>query len=267
MKISEADRELVRAQLSRKDAVAVILRRAIVTGKLVGGTWLDQDQIALELGVSRMPVREALKNLEAEGLVSFYPYKGVQVKRLTVTDVEEVFGIRMALERLAMRRAVPRLTAHEMDEMKRELEVMDASLDDPDRWIVHNESFHGTLYHAAGWPQLEEMITRLRANVNRYVRVYVGMWGRERPQQEHWAIYRACEAGDALRVEDLNNMHLQRTATMLVDTLSTQADAEQATETTPEAVPWARVIRKGKGPRRKDGLVKGAPRLRGNATA
>lgn len=78
MRFREQDRQLV----SRKQVVMRAIRDAILDGRLEAGSRLNQDEIAAELGVSRMPVREALKDLEAEGLVTFYPYRGVEVTEL-----------------------------------------------------------------------------------------------------------------------------------------------------------------------------------------
>ncbi|MDR7541769.1 MAG: GntR family transcriptional regulator, partial [Armatimonadota bacterium] len=90
--------------------VADVLREAILRGILLAGQQLRQDEIARELGVSHIPVREALRQLEAEGLVRLRPYRGFEVSELSPEEVEELYEIRIPLECQALRLAFPHLT-------------------------------------------------------------------------------------------------------------------------------------------------------------
>jgi DNA-binding GntR family transcriptional regulator len=200
---------------SRKDVVLAVLRAAIIEGRLAPGARLEPDRIAAELRCSRMPVREALKVLEQEGLVTCYPFRGTEVSQLRAADVEELFAMRIALERLAVTRAVASLSDDDLADMRRTLTLMDDA-GHQDRWIELNYRFHHRINRASGWPRLVEQIDILRQNVERYIRVWVSVGGYERPQRQHWDIFHACEARDAVRAADLVERHQRDTAEMLL---------------------------------------------------
>jgi DNA-binding GntR family transcriptional regulator len=109
IELTQEELQLLGRPMTRKDIVLSFIRAAIVDGRLAAGAKLDQNEIAAKLGVSRMPVREALKQLEAEGLVVVFPYRGVEVARLNPDDIREMFSIRGALERLAVGKAIENL--------------------------------------------------------------------------------------------------------------------------------------------------------------
>jgi DNA-binding GntR family transcriptional regulator len=115
IELSQEEARLISQPMSRKDIVLGLIRSAIVDGRLPAGIKLDQNEIAATLGVSRMPVREALKQLQAEGLVVVYPYRGVEVARLDPADIREMFAIRGSLERLAVGKAPEGFPGHARD--------------------------------------------------------------------------------------------------------------------------------------------------------
>ncbi|MFN7001068.1 MAG: GntR family transcriptional regulator, partial [Elioraea tepidiphila] len=155
---------------SRQEAVAEALRLDILRGRLGGGARLDIDEIAARHGVSRTPVRDALKQLESEGLVQVLPYRGVEVTALTDDDLRELFAIRIALERLAVAQAALRITEAELDGLRRILRRMDRLKQRDRSWIALNIAFHDAIHAATRWPRLIEMIRIQRTNVERYVR-------------------------------------------------------------------------------------------------
>ncbi len=224
------ERRLTSAQLSRKETVLRVVRSAILDGRFPAGTRLDQNRIAAELGVSRMPVREAIKQLEANGLVVVLPYRGVEVARLDPAAVTELFGIRIALETLAIGRAVERLETKQLERMRRTLEKMDrhirAGSSDDDAWMRLNGAFHNTINEASGWSTLVESIDVFRGNVDRYVRMYLSLRGREQPQEEHWAIYEACVNRDVAESQRIIAVHLENTAAALVFALGDSVERE-----------------------------------------
>lgn len=200
---------------SRTHAVADALREAILEGTLQAGERLNLDDLSEHFGVSRMPVREAIKILESEGLVKIYPYRGVEVSSLDADDLDELFGLRDVLERKAVARAVTRLSEPELGKMKRILEDMDSFMDQEDEWIDLNRQFHEIINRSCGWPRLIEMIDVLRVNVERYIRAYVSMMGRGTPQREHWALYQACRDRDPEAAQSVISDHLRHTAEAL----------------------------------------------------
>lgn len=219
---------------SRTEAVAAGLRAAIVGGRLRAGQKLNLDELARQFGVSRMPVRDALKLLESEGLVRIYPYRGIEVSTLNPDDIDELFGLREVLEQTAAARAIERLTPDALDRMESLLRQMDGLGDDDDRWLALNAEFHAVLNDACGWPRLVEMIGQLRANVDRYVRAYVVGSGRARPQAQHWALVRACRTRDTDAARAVIAEHLRDTAAALLRTLP-RDDAGDTPSTAPHS--------------------------------
>jgi DNA-binding GntR family transcriptional regulator len=196
---------------SRQEAVADALRLDILRGRLGAGTRLDIDEIAARHGVSRTPVRDALKQLEAEGLVQVLPYRGVEVTSLTDDDLRELFAIRIALERLAVAQAALRITEPELDGLRRVLQRMDRLKSRDRSWITLNIAFHDSVHAATRWPRLIEMIRIQRTNVERYVRARAGELGTARQQAEHWALFEALARHDPDAAESIIAAHLRQT--------------------------------------------------------
>ncbi len=118
-------RELGQLPPRRTDALLDVLRKHIRTGELAPGQRLNLDEIAQQSGVSRGPVRDALKQLETEGLVAIYPQRGIEVTALNAEDIGELFGIRIVLEQKAVELAVLRLTSEDHEQMHDLLMKMD----------------------------------------------------------------------------------------------------------------------------------------------
>jgi DNA-binding GntR family transcriptional regulator len=163
------------------DAIAGALRQAILTGALAGGESLRQAELAAKFSVSRIPVREALLKLEREGLVETRPRRGTVVTALDADALQEILEMRSALESLALRLAIPRMTGKEFDEANTLLEQAEAALHGPaladdrskefeTRWGDVNWQFHRTLYQAAGKPRLLDTIENLNLLFARHLR-------------------------------------------------------------------------------------------------
>jgi DNA-binding GntR family transcriptional regulator len=197
--------------VSRKEAVYETVRRAIIEGDLQPGERLDVATIALRLGCSRMPVRDALKELEADGLVTCFPSRGTEVSRLDRADLEQIFAIRLALEKLALERAIAAMTPDDHAALRDILVRQEATTDLP-AWLELNEAFHGHINAASGWPRLVAQIARERQNIERYVRARIRLDGRMQPQQQHWALLDACIERDAARGCRILEEHLSQTA-------------------------------------------------------
>lgn len=217
------------AMLSRTDAVANWIRDAIISGDLAPGERLNLDELAERLGVSRMPVREALKQLATEGFVTFFPYRGVEVSALSADEIEELYAMRVLLERRTVERAATRLDAATLEEMREILERMDAAIaaEDTLLWLKLNEEFHRRINNASGWPRMVEMVDMLRRNIERYVQAFTARTGFEGPQGEHWALYEACRAGDADRASEVITAHLENTANRLIADLRREDSSDQ----------------------------------------
>lgn len=154
--------------LTAEEAVTDSLRRAIREGVLVPGQRLTQSEIAGQLGVSRIPLRDALRRLEVESLVRIDGHKGARVTVLTAADVAEIYEMRVLLEAKCMSYAVANLSEDAAQVLG---EAALGSEDDtltPAEAFNRRRSFYGDLYHHAGRPRLRRTIMQLRDNVDRY---------------------------------------------------------------------------------------------------
>jgi len=161
-------------------AVYESLRQSILDGTLPAGARLTQDELAGQLGVSRMPVREALGRLEAEGMVVFETYRGGHVAPLTLAEADQFYLMRIALEPLLARLGAEGLDAAGMAGLAGAIEAMAAALaaGDPDTLFARVRVFHETLYEAAGKPLVLNQVLGLRDLAQRYIRRYLALPGR-----------------------------------------------------------------------------------------
>ena len=192
--------------------VEAALKAAILEGRLPGGTPLRQEELAERLGVSRMPVREALRQLEAQALVEVLPHRGAVVAEISAADAADLFAIRRALEPAALRLSTPRLTQEQRAHAAALIEAMDTE-PDPGRMGLLNRQFHMALYAAAGHPRLLALAEQHLAAFDRYLRFHLAAQGRERmAQQDHRAMLAAAARGDADAAVAILEGHLDHAA-------------------------------------------------------
>lgn len=173
------------------------LRDAIVGEVLKEGQALRQDDIADQFGVSRSPVREALRRLEGEGLVTFHAHRGAVVAELSYEEVLEGSEIRLALETLALRKAIPNQTEDDLRRAEDILDLIDREADITLRWGELNRKFHAALYAAADRPRLMELIRVQQVGFDRYIRLFLAVADYvERGQEEHRQLLAACKRND-----------------------------------------------------------------------
>jgi DNA-binding GntR family transcriptional regulator len=202
------------------ELIASAMRRAILQGRLKSNQPLRQDQIAEQFGVSKIPVREAMVQLRAEGLIVFVPNRGFVVSELSPAEVEEIYIMRMALETKALERAIPKLRSADMIRAASVLDISEVE-DDSSQWSELNWEFHSTLYQAAQLPRLLGAIEVLHNNVARYLLIYLGgLSARDASQAEHKKILQACQKKDVDRAVKILQQHLTRASSHLVAFLS-----------------------------------------------
>jgi DNA-binding GntR family transcriptional regulator len=195
------------------------LRDRILAGGYAEGAQLRQEQLAAELGVSRIPVREALRQLEAEGLVTFNPHRGAVVSSFSVDEIDELFELRALVEGDLMRRAVPRLTDADFRRADEILDLFEVALrrGDVAAWGDLNWRLHSTLYAAAGRPMTLATVKRLHRHSERYMRMQLALThGESRANEEHRAIVAAARAHDARRAASLLVEHVRSAGRSLV---------------------------------------------------
>jgi len=193
--------------------VAAYLRDAILHGQFRPGDRIRQEDIAEKFGASRLPVREALRMLEAEGLTEHEPNKGARVPKLTQHEVEVIYRMRERLEPLALSESLPLLTEldHErLDDVQRRIEENS----DLELFLDLDREFHMLTYSGCAIDPLNSMVTRLWNSTQHYRRAYVALGGQSRMwvvNSEHRLILDAVVRRDATDGERFLEGHIRRT--------------------------------------------------------
>jgi DNA-binding GntR family transcriptional regulator len=213
------------ARASTPEVIADVLRALILGGQLEGGQPLRQNTIANWFGVSHIPVREALRQLTAEGLVELHDKRGAIVAPMRPDEAEEILEIRLTLEIKAVALAMPHWT--EATFAAREAELQEAeSCDSIDRWSALNRSFHEGLYQPCARPRLLALIGSLNDNVERYIRLLVSRSDyRLQAQREHRAILASARIGNLPSLAALVEHHALQTAVQLRQFLLAHQDS------------------------------------------
>lgn len=202
------------------DWIAGELRRAILQGEFKSAQPLPQDEIAAQFGVSKIPIREALLQLRAEGLVTFYPNRGAVVSALSADEVDEIYAMRIALETLALRRATPNFDKAGVIRAESLITIMDAERNAL-KWSALNWEFHAALYQPCNMPRLFDSIRALHANVQRYVVNYLtSVDYHAEAQRQHRVILKAVQRGNADAAAEQLAKHLAQASKKMVSKLS-----------------------------------------------
>lgn len=205
-----------RRPVTAQEAVLAELRRLILEGELRPGSPIRQDAIANSLGVSRVPVREALKILEGEGQITYRPHRGYSVRELTRRDVHDIYRTRELLETEALHVGVPRLTTDDLATMAECLHEMEGQAGTTGAMSASNARFHLTLLQASGMPHLLKHIRVLRDATDAYRSLYyMSEHALRNVRHEHREIYEAAVARDADRVIAYANTHRTHTVDAL----------------------------------------------------
>jgi DNA-binding GntR family transcriptional regulator len=188
------------------------LREEILADRLTPGTVLQEGALARSLGVSRGPVREALGRLASEGLVTIRPRRGAVVRELSSEEFVEAYQVREALETMAVRLAVPRLTPEDLDRLQGHVDEMSVHADaaDVQGFFDANAAFHEAFFDASGNMMLKGVYRQLIGQIGRHRRRSLELRGNlRRSISEHKAILRAAKAGDVERAVHLVSEHIR----------------------------------------------------------
>jgi len=219
------------------ESVAARLRELILTGKLPPGTPLRLSQVATRMGVSVMPIREAIRILEAERLVTIEPRRGASVARLSIDDIEELYAIRAALEALAAKHGTRAIGARDVKAMRTEFEAMSRASEagDTGAFLRHDRRFHAILYAASGRPQLVARIDELLESGRRIVDPYVyrPWYPLKVASDAHRPILEAVERHDAALAEQLIRDNIVRAGERAL--VAFEEDASRAASDEPAA--------------------------------
>ena len=208
---------------SLTSAVADKLRDQIIRGEIPEGSQLRQDIIATQFSVSRIPVREALRQLHAEGLVTIVQNRGAIVPELSPSDIEELFSIRELLEPETLKLSIPKLTQEDFaqaeavlkkytDELRREQHVAS--------WGRLNWQFHSILYSKANRPQFMSIIRNVNNKGERYTRLQLYLThGMKRANHEHQQILQLCRERHVTAACKLLRQHIHHAGQPLKEVL------------------------------------------------
>ena len=193
-------------------AVAENLRHRILDGDFKAGFPLRQDALANEFGVSRIPIREALMQLEAEGLVKIHPHRGAIVSELSTEEVQELFELRSLLEPRLLKASARHLTHNDYEKLNHILQEYSAELraNHVRRWGELNTEFHMLLYRHAGKPRALAIVANLLQECDRHTRLQLSLTdGMKRAETEHAKLLRLCESGRITDACSLLGMHIE----------------------------------------------------------
>jgi len=209
--------------MSTANTVYDQLRAAIIDGTFSSGEPLRQDQIARDYGVSKIPVREALIQLEADGFVEMFSGRGAFVARLSASQAEEIYLMRIALEPILLERAIPWTVETDWLRAGGILAALQAKGELPfHQWHTLDYEFHTALYSRAKLPTMKKLVANLHSNLARYYRIYetLGAGFRAEGEAEHLTILEACKARDAKTAVYTLIEHLTRSSKRLLEALT-----------------------------------------------
>lgn len=202
-----------------RELVFESLRKAIILGKLKPGERLMEIQLAEEMGVSRTPVREAIRKLELEGFVVMVPRRGAYVAGVTVKDIVDVFEVRSALEGLAAGLAAERITEEEMEELEKVIYLISGE-EDILTVVKKDNEFHELIYRASRNQRLAQIITNLSEQINRFRMTSLSVPGRLKiAVDEHRKIIEAISDRDADLANKLASEHMENAEQNLINAI------------------------------------------------
>jgi len=210
---TETSSESAIPRQSLTSAVAEKLRDQIIRGEITEGAQLRQDVIAAHYHVSRIPVREALRQLHAEGLITILPNRGAIVPELSPSDIEELFAIRALLEPEMLKLSIPRLTPADFGQAEAILNKYMSELrreEHMENWGRMNWQFHSMLYSRAERPHFMSIIRNVNHNGERYTRLQLYLThGMKRANEEHHQILKLCRKNEVAAACKLLRQHIQ----------------------------------------------------------
>ncbi|WP_289088604.1 GntR family transcriptional regulator [uncultured Veillonella sp.] len=202
-----------------REVVSETLRQAIRDGIFKPGERLMEIPLSEELGVSRTPIREAIRKLELEGFVIMIPRRGTYVADISLKDISQVFEIRSALEELAGALAAERITAEEIEYLERMLVEIGTYIEkkDMDRIVEADVNFHEVLYKASRNERLVEIIHNLREQTLRFRTVSMNQPGRlSKTWEEHRLLVEAIADRDANKARKIARLHMEHSEQALL---------------------------------------------------
>jgi DNA-binding GntR family transcriptional regulator len=208
------------------DSATTEIRRRILSGEIPDGTPVRQDALAEDFGTSRIPIREALSRLEAEGLVASFPHRGYVVTALSREEIKELFELRAMLEPELIKAAIPNMTRQDFSAAEAILSQYTSDLDNNDvhSWGELNTQYHLALYNPSGRKKTIEIVRGLLVNTDRYTRLVITLDnGVANAKEDHGGLLDLCRKGAVNQAVALTRDHIQRAEAGLLAMLDTQS--------------------------------------------
>lgn len=211
-------------------AVAEALRRDITSGRFPPGSWIVQENVVELYGVSRIPIREALKTLEAEEYVTYVPHSGYRVAELGLEELQEVFRLRAILEDVLIRDAMPHVTDEIVEQMREQMAEMDkaAAADDLVAVGLANRQFHFLTFQESRMARTKRIVTQLYNTADAYRPLYAHLMDLSKVNSEHVLLTDAMAQRDVQKVLALHQAHRAHAIDHLTQAL-TEEQAGSAT--------------------------------------
>ncbi|WP_408010195.1 GntR family transcriptional regulator [Pseudalkalibacillus sp. A8] len=209
----------IRKKLTTQDIVTNNLRKAILTGEFKQGDRIVQDELAKRYGVSRMPIREAIKKLEFEGIVKSEPRRGTFVYPIGLKDIEEIYTLRLIHESLAVEKALPHITKEDIKELESiliEMEDIEMNDDTLEYYSGLNENFHNKLIEKCPW---RRVVQNARIFWGHYLSIGTTLILTEHHDKvkiEHQQIFDAVSKGDTTLLKNTIEYHIRRNMNELI---------------------------------------------------
>lgn len=200
-----------------------VLREAILSGALAPGEWLRQESLAEAIGVSRIPIRTALLQLESEGLVSFHPHRGARVRSLTSSQIDEIFRLRKLLERYALRLSMASMKPERLETLRKLAGQLDEKPAGTD-FIEARVQFYRAVYDTERNPLTTQMIEDLRGHIGRYLLRFRF----DEHDHTHARLVDHIAAGDLTAAENWLSQHLEKVREGLLQMLAEEEDESAA---------------------------------------
>lgn len=213
--------------LPLRDVVFNTLRRAILKGELKPGERLMEIALAERLGVSRTPIREAMRKLELEGLVVMIPRRGAQVANITEKDLNDVLEVRIGLENLAVEKACKRMTDEEMGRLWIAAKAFERTMSEGNlvKLAEADVAFHEIIYQASDNVRLIQVLNNLREQIYRYRVEYLKEEEtRNLLVKEHEELYRAIKERDVAKAREISFHHIENQRKAIIKSIETEGE-------------------------------------------
>lgn len=211
--------------------IADDVRERILSGELAEGETIRQETLAEEYDVSRMPIREALKRLDAEGLVQLTNNRGASVTKHSLQEIGEIFDVRALIEVDLFRRSIPEMTESDFARCQTIIDQMEVSYDTNDvaKWGKLNFQYHSALYSAANRNLTNELLQRVSLQSDRYVRMHLSVMKQRKPaKDEHRSLLAFAQKREIEEACQLLTSHLMRTKDQLLERVAANRAFEES---------------------------------------